>query len=162
MIWMEAFLKACFDDEVCDVDKIDVISVHEYKCKETYWNNKYDAKNGYFFNQLKALMGQYGGKNWVKWIDSRPIWVTETNCFWESVNPNPSNIEQCKAITRQSHKHGVGSLQFFAASERIERFAWWTTTVSYPVKTQLLIDYETRSINPAGFAYMRPYDATDC
>ena len=160
--WIEKFLKLCFDTVGCDVDLIRGVMVHEYKCKESYWISNYDG-NGFFFKDLGSRMGRYGGKDWASWLEAQEVWVTETNCFWETTQPHPSNVQQCKAVTNQrTSSHGIGSLQWMEKSSRINRYAWWTTVNKNPSKTQLLVDYATKELNPTGFAYMNPVSATSC
>ena len=159
--WIEEFLKLCFDTVGCDVDLMRGVMVHEYKCKESYWISNYDD-NGFFFTDLGSRMGSYGGKDWGSWLDAQEIWVTETNCFWETTQPHPSNVQQCQAVTNQrTSSHGMGSLQWMEKSS-INRYAWWTTVNKNPSKTQLLVDYTTKELNPTGLAYMNPVSATSC
>jgi hypothetical protein len=44
---------------------------------------------------LIANLRNFGGKNdWLEYILDHKLWVTETNCNWEEVNPHPDSKEQ--------------------------------------------------------------------
>ena len=82
--WLGDMLLACWAQrsQGCDVETIVAFSVHDYKCAEPYWRQNY-GKGGQFQRKLAAhLNNAHGsdGKNWTRYVELRPIWVTETNC----------------------------------------------------------------------------------
>lgn len=64
----------------CDVDMIKAFSVHDYKCKESYWRDNYGHMTGKYYTGLIEQLGDHGGKDWKKYLAEMEIWVTETNC----------------------------------------------------------------------------------
>lgn len=142
--WMSMFLKRCYDmrnDAIpCDLNAIHAIAVHDYSCREDYWNAGY-AKKGFqkmLIEKMKNKNGApYGNVDWSKYINSRKIWVTETNCNWEEDFLKAhaqgkyirTQAQTCLRATGQRSSHGGGSLAFFMNSSAsvIERFVWWNT-----------------------------------
>jgi len=97
--WMAGFLKECYTrrnlkENPCDVDKIKIFSVHDYRCKGKLWRQNY-KRNGKFHKSLVRSIRKYGratrGKNWNAYVAERPIWVTETNCNWDTREKVPSD-----------------------------------------------------------------------
>jgi hypothetical protein len=143
--WISMFLKRCDDlkndpSAPCDVEKIYAFSVHEYECSENFWKKNYLEQG--FQNKLVARMrykkgGFYGGRDWEKFIKSRKVWVTETNCNWEpdflEAQTKGKYIrkqeETCRRATGQKPGWGSGSLytMIHLPSQKLERFAWWNT-----------------------------------
>merc|ERR1712166_1654159 len=105
-------LLACWAQRAqgCDVETIAAFSVHDYKCGESYWRVNYGA-NGTFQQNLKGYLtageekeGSGDGKDWSTYVDSRPLWVTETNCNGDYGYPSTQTVprtEQCARITGQ-------------------------------------------------------------
>jgi hypothetical protein len=110
--WMIEFLQACYDnkdaDPPCNVEKIKVYSVHEYKCYASFWR-KYAALDGgddvhvrqrkceaeegpfkprkevnFYVRLKKAMRERYGDvladNFWDPYFNSVKLWVTETSC----------------------------------------------------------------------------------
>jgi len=113
--WLISFLEACYEcradaaepcEHSCDVTKIKVFSVHEYKCYANYWK-KYASNDG--GNDIKkvnngsctkdfeprsdknlytkistAMRAKFGNDKadafWDPWLYSVKIWVTEHSC----------------------------------------------------------------------------------
>jgi hypothetical protein len=95
--WLAQFLMRCYDARLlqrpCTVGKIKAFAVHSYDCRESFWERNYARANAQdpsnLWGNLKRALGTYGGHDWAKYVDSRPLWVTETNCFWEDVAVHP-------------------------------------------------------------------------
>jgi hypothetical protein len=110
--WLIEFLQACYDKRnsttfPCDVTKIGVWSIHEYKCYASYWR-KYAALDGgnstsaagnesceeelkpetkamnIYVNFKEQMRRKYkteeDQKFWSSYIDGVKLWVTETTC----------------------------------------------------------------------------------
>lgn len=86
--WFGDMLLACWNQRNlgCDVETIVAFSVHDYKCGEDYWKENYGV-DGIFQRKLTNYITERDEsheKNWREYVQSRPIWVTETNCNGES------------------------------------------------------------------------------
>ena len=106
--WFANFLKRCYDrrndpTDPCDVDLIKKIAVHEYECNNYVIENSYGGSSSDLIMKLHGQkLGNYGGNgDWLNYIRSRKLWITETNCFWESTTPHLDSREQCLRITGQ-------------------------------------------------------------
>jgi len=117
---------------------------------------------------LLANLGDYGGNNWSEYIRSRNLWVTETNCYWEEVNPtpdkwtyefpHPDSKEQCLRITGQMEDtHGQGSIATMEEITNIERYSLWTTW-NKQIKPNYLVYKSGKHLTPLGKAYLNPGD----
>jgi len=180
--WFAEFLKRCYDlrnndQNYCDVDLIKKFAVHQYDCREWIWKNWYGGDNSEMIMALGDLMGDYGGrsnKKWLYYLRQRELWVTETSCYWETINPTTSNWnfefphlnsnEQCLRITGQMEDtHGKGSIATMEELDNIERYAWWTTWHPNEKKTQYLT-YESGELTPTGKGYLKHNDGAkvDC
>ena len=148
MEWMGDMLLACWDQRSkgCDVETIKAFSVHDYKCGESYWRSNYGI-NGTFQQTLKAYLAtaRGAGKDWSTFVDTRPIWVTETNCNGDYGFPATQEVsrsEQCARISGQradkdcgnkkaygkvDTKCGIGSIAALESMETIARVSWWNT-----------------------------------
>eukprot|EP00927_Polykrikos_kofoidii_P051162 TRINITY_DN44969_c0_g1_i1.p1 TRINITY_DN44969_c0_g1~~TRINITY_DN44969_c0_g1_i1.p1 ORF type:complete len:475 (+),score=93.56 TRINITY_DN44969_c0_g1_i1:92-1426(+) len=117
--WLIEFLQACYDrrslaDHPCKVEKIEVFSVHEYKCYAGYWR-KYFATDGgddvevkdpsckerfkprkevnFYTSVMTAMHKAYTDPKdrsfWAEYIGGVKLWVTETSCSgdidWDKV-----------------------------------------------------------------------------
>ena len=144
--WLGNMILECWAqrNQGCDVDSMAAFSVHDYKCGETYWRDNY-GKQGVFQTTLKKFLYQGVSrelnnteKNWTAYVDSRQIWVTETNCNGDTGWPPTAPVsaeEQCARITGQRMnascglygKCGVGSIAAMESMETIARVSWWNT-----------------------------------
>jgi hypothetical protein len=182
--WLGDTLLACWSQRAlspsCDVETIAAFSVHDYKCGEAYWRGNYGT-NGNFQKQLKAYLTAKTagvGKDWVTYVDSRPIWVTETNCNGDNGFPPTgpvSRSEQCARITGQRAdkdcgqygKCGKGSIATMKSMDTIVRMSWWNTWQqnkknSSKTANAMLVD-ATGGLFPAGRALAnRLLNNTDC
>ena len=173
MKWFASFLKHCYaprrnnSDFPCNVGElIQKFALHHYNCREARWRIFFGGDNSKLMKGLTKQLGKYGGKqDWGKYVRSRDIWVTETNCYWESNRkrlPKPGSKEQCLRITGQKPRtHGIGSLATMEQLPNIERYAWWTMW-NQQVKPNYLAYFDGQ-LSPIGRAYMRPGDTSvDC
>ena len=148
--WLGNMILECWAqrNQGCDVETIAAFSVHDYKCGETYWRDNY-GEQGVFQTKLKKFLNQGlsrelntididTGKNWTTYVDSRRIWVTETNCNGDTGWPPTAPVsgeEQCARITGQRMnancglygKCGVGSIAAMESMETVARVSWWNT-----------------------------------
>ena len=187
MEWMGDMLLACWAQrsEGCDVETIKAFSVHDYKCGESYWRSNYGI-NGTFQRSLKAYLAMAGvGKDWSSYVDTRPIWVTETNCNGDYGFPHTHEIyrsEQCARITGQraddecgneaaygkvDTKCGIGSLAALEQMENIARVSWWNTwqtnKKNVTATFNAMLVSATGHLYPAGRAIVNGLDnTTDC
>eukprot|EP00979_Chaetoceros_neogracilis_P003975 scaffold695_cov279-Chaetoceros_neogracile.AAC.1 len=116
-----------------------MFAVHQYDCRESTWDDWYGGDNSEMVTGLIANLGDFGGKsNWREFIVDRKLWVTETSCYWEEVDPSPESFtfefphpdskEQCLRITGQMKAtHGRGSLVKMEEMKNVERYSLWTT-----------------------------------
>lgn len=141
-IWMANFLKDCWDNRFedveeglpgCDVHLIKRMAVHEYSCKEKFYENNY-GPDGQFQTLHISHLGSHGDGeiDWNKYINEMQLWMTETNCNMENIDNKdttpPTPDESCKAITGQKEaSHGIGSIRHFDNNPKFERWAWWNT-----------------------------------
>ena len=111
-------------------------------------------------------LGTYGGKlDWMDYLLARPLWVAETNCYWEQFFegvPHSDSKKQCLRISGQlPDTHGAGSLSKMENSDNFERYAWWTTW-NKQLKPNYLT-YFDGGLTPVGKAYLNPGDpSVDC
>ena len=181
--WFSDFLKSCYDlkdhaDHPCDVELIKKFAVHQYDCREWIWNDWYGGDNSEMIESLILKMENYcpGEGNcpdWAAYLRSRELWVTETNCYWETIDPTLTNFnfeyphasskEQCLRTTGQMQDtHGNGSIAKMEELDNIERYAWWTTFNDKQIKPQYLT-YKDGQLTPTGKAYLNPGNSTiDC
>jgi hypothetical protein len=177
--WFADFLKECYDKRnnslyPCNVELIKMFAVHQYDCRESIWNDWYGGDNSEMITRLIAKLGDFGGKkNWTEYILDRKLWVTETNCYWEEVIPNPESDAfsyphpdskgQCLRITGQMEAtHGRGSLVKMEEMENIERYSLWTSW-NPQIKPNYLVDKSGKHLTPLGRAYLNPGDkSVDC
>lgn len=138
--WLGDMILACWSQRSkgCDVETIAAFSVHDYKCSESYWRTNY-GPNGTFQTNLKAHLAEgAGNKDWSTYVDSRPIWVTETNCNGDYGFPPSafvSRSEQCARIAGQRAesscgdygKCGMGSIAAMESMDTVGRVSWWNT-----------------------------------
>lgn len=155
--WMGDMLLACWDQRdlnrvhhvgpSCDVETITAFSVHDYKCSEEYWRENY-GERGTFQKELAKYLAkgstsrdQAAAKramNWTAYVETRPIWVTETNCNGDTGFPPTaavSGTEQCARITGQRAaaacgsygKCGIGSIAAMESMSTVARVSWWNT-----------------------------------
>ena len=121
---------------------------------------------------LGVLMGNHGGsrseEDWLKYLRERELWVTETSCYWEIVNPTIStwnwdfphlnSKEQCLRITGQMEDtHGQGSIATMEELDNIERYAWWTIWNKNDIKSHFLT-YKSGELTPTGKGYLKHQD----
>ena len=175
--WFAAFLQECYDlrdptvENYCDVDLIKKFAVHQYDCKESLWKSWYGGDNSQMIMDLGVLMGNHGGRSeedWLKYLRERELWVTETSCYWERVNPTTStwnwdfphlnSKEQCLRITGQMEDtHGQGSIATMEELDNIERYAWWTIWNKNDIKSHFLT-YKSGELTPTGKGYLKHQD----
>jgi hypothetical protein len=182
--WFGDMLLACWSQRAsspgCDVETIAAFSVHDYKCSEAYWRSNYGTK-GTFQTTLKAYLAASAGgkgKDWATYVDSRPIWVTETNCNGDTGYPSTgpvSRSEQCARITGQRAdkncgefgKCGKGSIAAMESMDTIGRVSWWNTWQqnkknASKTANAMLVD-TTGQLFPAGRALANGLlKSTDC
>jgi len=179
--WFSDFLKRCYDLKdhsayPCDVNLIAKFAVHQYDCREWIWNDWYGGSNSVMIESLITNMGDYCAEDdcpdWSAYVRDRELWVTETNCYWETKDPTPTNWifeyphasskEQCMRTTGQmSATHGGGSIAKMEELDNIERYAWWTTW-NDQIKPNYLT-YKDGQLTPVGKAYLNPGNSTiDC
>jgi hypothetical protein len=167
--WFANFLKECYSERnnsqhPCDIELIKMFAVHHYDCRETIWNDLYGGDNSIMITGLIANLGDFGEKNnWKEYILDRKLWVTETSCYWEEVNPHPDSKKECLSITGQMEAtHGRGSLVKMEEMENIERYSLWTTW-NKQTKYNYLVDKSGKHLTPLGKAYLNPGDTSvDC
>lgn len=168
-VWFADFLKACWDTRnealPCDIELIDKFAVHEYDCRESSWEELYRGGSSELISLLKSKLGDYGGKKskqWERYLELRDLWVTETNCYWESIAPHPNSKEQCLRITGQMPgSHGMGSIAKMEAIDNIERYSWWTTW-NAQIKPNYLT-YKSGKLTPVAHGYLNPNNRSmDC
>ena len=115
--WFADFLKECYAERnnsqhPCDIELIKMFAVYQYDCRESNWDDWYGGDNSEMVTGLIVNLGDFGGKNnWREYIVDRKLWVTETSCYWEEVDPPPESFtfefphpdskEQCLRITGQ-------------------------------------------------------------
>lgn len=160
-------LKRCWDhrasDEPCDVELIHAFNMHNYNCKQSFWESHYSS-SGTFRKALKAAMKDYGGRSdWDDYINARKYWVTETNCNWDG--DEPGSETQCRRVTGQVSSHGQGSIRTMNNIGVIERYAWWNTFNPNPdgrakTKNARLVD-AAGALLPVGKAYLNSW-SSDC
>ena len=134
--YLGEFIAGCWDkrnDETapCDVNLISAFSIHDFRCRESYWEENYTAKTGKFvvnlIDQLETQVGDSDDMVWADYVNDMPIWVTATNCNWDK-GGFPTQIDVCERITGQAgKKYGMGSIKWFNQADNIARFAWYTT-----------------------------------
>jgi hypothetical protein len=117
--WLGDMIIACWanrnnpsPEEGCEVESIAAFSVHDYKCAEPYWRENY-GNRGVFQTKLAAHISKgdsSGGKDWEEYVNTRLIWVTETNCNGDTGFPPTAPVSaaeqvrmtcQCEKATRQ-------------------------------------------------------------
>jgi hypothetical protein len=180
--WLGDMILACWSQRSkgCDVETIKVFSVHDYKCSEAYWRSNYGT-NGTFQKNLKAYLnagaGQLG-RDWSTFVDTRPIWVTETNCNGDYGYPPTAMVsrsEQCARITGNRAekdcgdygKCGIGSIATMESMNTIGRVSWWNTwqqNKGNATKTyNAMLVSATGDLFPAGKALVNGLQqSTDC
>ena len=168
VIWLADFLKSCYDkrnDEqnYCNIELITKIAIHNYDCRESYWEETYNGENSLFYKLMGEQLGTYGDKlDWMDYLLARPLWVTETNCYWEQFFegvPHSDSKKQCLRISGQlPDTHGVGSLSKMEISDNFERYAWWTTWYNQPKPN--FLTYLDGGLTPVGKAYLNPGDSS--
>ena len=69
----------------CDVELITKISIHNYDCRESHCRSWFADDDSLMVPLLIIKeMGSYSNeKIWSHYIQSRPLWVTETSCYHE-------------------------------------------------------------------------------
>jgi hypothetical protein len=176
--WFADFLKACYDlrddgDDSCDIELIKKFALHQYDCRESTWQSWYGGENSAMITGLIENLGDYGGKtDWPAYVRGRGLWVTETNCYWEEVDPtpdkwqfefpHPNSKEQCLRITGQMQAtHGMGSVAKMDQMDNIERYSLWTTW-NKQIKPNYLA-YKSGKLTPLGQGYLNIGDTSvDC
>ena len=135
--WLADFVRACYDQRnaprhPCDVESVAGIAVHEYNCKESFWNENYGTGSAFRIALNTALAG-HGGYDWTTYVyaPTRKFWVTETNCNWEGggvLDP----MEACmRASGERPISHGQGSITTMNQLGDIAAWSWWTTAGNY-------------------------------
>lgn len=124
--WLVDFLGFCHIDSACTVDKIRKIALHEYNCSESFWQNNYGGSNQYRLDLRYNLNTRYPGYNWDDWVNTRELWVTETNCN-QGGPAATTNKETCLMATGNMEGYGQGSLKTLEEISDIERVFWWTS-----------------------------------
>ena len=181
--WLGNMLVACWSQRGlspgCDVETVAAFSVHDYKCGEQYWRSNYGT-NGIFQTKLKRFLSSTAagrGKDWATFVDTRSIWVTETNCNGDNGFPSKAQVsrsEQCARITGQRAGKkcgqyglcGKGSIAAMESMDTVSRVSWWNTWQSNAhnsTKTAnaMLVD-STGKLFPAGRALVSGLTNMDC
>uniref|UniRef100_A0A7S3VFA0 Asl1-like glycosyl hydrolase catalytic domain-containing protein n=1 Tax=Chaetoceros debilis TaxID=122233 RepID=A0A7S3VFA0_9STRA len=158
--WFADFLKQCYDrrfqTDPCDIEIIKRFAVHEYMCYSDLFEEGYGGGSSELITGLAQQLGNYGGKNdWLAYLRNRDLWVTETNCFWESDAPHHDSKEQCLRATGQKWQtHGSGHLAKMNKMANVERYAWWTV---WNIQTKPnYLTYRNGQLTPIGKAYLSP------
>ena len=162
--WFSDFLRACRNTITeCDINLIDVFAIHQYDCRESLWRNRYGPDQSLLFRELKANLGN----SWGNYLKSRPLWVTETNCYWEVLEigdryPHPDSKGQCERTAGKLElSHGQGSIATMEELSTVERYSWWT--LWNPQIKPNMLTYKEGQLTPAGRAYLNPGDTSvDC
>eukprot|EP00554_Chaetoceros_debilis_P004470 CAMPEP_0194095850 /NCGR_PEP_ID=MMETSP0149-20130528/57038_1 /TAXON_ID=122233 /ORGANISM="Chaetoceros debilis, Strain MM31A-1" /LENGTH=781 /DNA_ID=CAMNT_0038781811 /DNA_START=53 /DNA_END=2398 /DNA_ORIENTATION=+ len=168
--WFADFLKQCcdrrFQTDPCDIEIIKRFAVHEYEnCESNRFEKGYGGGSSELITGLAQQLGNYGGKNdWLTYLRNRDLWVTETNCFWESMNPHPDSKEQCLRTTGQKWQtHGSGYLAKMNDMANVERYAWWTVwheimkpNFQHMSTKPNYLTYFNGQLTPIGKAYLSP------
>lgn len=179
--WAADFLRRCFDRRhdpkyPCDIHLIEKFAIHQYDCKQAMWERWYGPNGSLFQQRLIQNLGNYGGKsNWGRYIRRRPLWITETNCYWDMklrddltrsgwTFPHASNEEQCMRITGQRPAvYGKGSLATMDSLWNIEAYAIWTTYSPKDVLKGNYLTFKNGRMTPLGKAFLNPGDTSvDC
>jgi hypothetical protein len=137
-----------------------------------FWETHY-TWDSVFRKTIYDKLKDYGDTtvNWYRYMYDRELWVTETNCYWETVNDNPdatyseknlphlTSEEQYLRITGQKEDtHGAGSIVAMNNIGKIERYSLWKMWT----KTNYLT-YKDGQLTPLGRGYLYPTNTgTDC
>ncbi|KAL9185522.1 hypothetical protein ACHAXT_003299 [Thalassiosira profunda] len=161
--WFSDFLREC--DALknrainpCDVDLIDKFAIHQYDCREQVWRDWYGGDTSVLITELKNNLG---GK-WSKYLKARPLWITETNCYWEVLDigdryPHPDSKGQCERTAgKLQSSHGQGSIATMEEMVEVERYSWWT--LWNPQIKPNMLTYKAGQLTPAGRAYNTSVD----
>lgn len=166
IVWFSNFLKRCYDRRdpkqffyTCDIWQIKKIAIHDYGCRESRLVKNYGEYKSLFVTRLLEELNGYGGVvDWEDYLQRRSLWITETNCYWESTKPHLDSRKQCLRITGQKQKtHGNGSIAAMERLANIERYAWWTSWDDQS-KPNFQIYRFSNQLTPAGRGYLRPGD----
>jgi hypothetical protein len=166
---LKFFLMRCWDfrndtSSPCDVQKISAFAIHSYECRERVWEENFNPSGGIFRSSLVKALGGYGGHDWAGFVNSRPLWITETNCNWDG--DTPGSKEQCQRISgRGAKEFGQGSIRTLNQLESVDRYAWWNTFQSNTTRAMTLnarlVD-ANGTLTPVGRAYKNVYETTPC
>jgi len=155
----------------CDIDLIEMFSVHQYDCKQELWEQWYGHGDSKFVNGVSNKLGEYGGKkDWKEYLQSKPFWVTETSCYHDMPDlskpgtyerPHASSKEMCLRISGQRPKtYGIGSIATMERLDTIDRYAFWTTWSPKKKLKPVNLTYKDGTITPVGRAYLNPGDTS--
>lgn len=144
-VWISEFLKQCVQMPGCDINKIQVISVHKYVCSRKSWQEDFVERKwqARLLERVKDSGNGMTPEKWADYINTRRIWVTETNCNGDpdyrraAQQPDPqypirTQEEFCLRASGQENPEVYGSLQELLSMDtsNVERVSWWVAYAS--------------------------------
>tara|TARA_B110001452_G_C15240223_1_gene429338 strand:+ start:3560 stop:4279 length:720 start_codon:yes stop_codon:yes gene_type:complete len=130
--WFAELVAACEARAACDIDRIQVLDLHFYRCNVDAWTGTdgiLEETKADLISEIQTLANATRGPyQWYRWVTDRVFWVSEMSCESETNegDPDESNVHSCQRQTQQFmdpdsgvNEHGEGSLKFMETEDRV-------------------------------------------